>query len=200
MDRVSYALGMGIGTQLKDMGATDINIDDFAQAIKDAIAGNKQLSDAEAQNLVQEFFQEQEKKQRAAAAERFKANKAAGEKYLADNASKDDVKVTPSGLQYVVLKEGNGKKPKSTDTVVCHYEGTLIDGTMFDSSIKRGEPASFALNQVIAGWTEGLQLMQEGAKFRFFIPYHLGYGERGAGPSIPPFSALIFDVELIEVK
>ena len=200
MDRVSYALGMGIGTQLKDMGATDINIDDFAQAIKDAIAGNKQLSDAEAQDLVQEFFQEQEKKQRAAAAERFKANKAAGEKYLADNASKDDVKVTPSGLQYVVLKEGNGKKPKSTDTVVCHYEGTLIDGTMFDSSIKRGEPASFALNQVIAGWTEGLQLMQEGAKFRFFIPYHLGYGERGAGPSIPPFSALVFDVELIEVK
>ena len=200
MDRVSYALGMGIGTQLKDMGATDINIDDFAQAIKDAIAGNKQLSDAEAQDLVQEFFQEQEKKQRAAAAERFKANKAAGEKFLADNASKDDVKVTPSGLQYVVLKEGNGKKPKSTDTVVCHYEGTLIDGTMFDSSIKRGEPASFALNQVIAGWTEGLQLMQEGAKFRFFIPYHLGYGERGAGPSIPPFSALVFDVELIEVK
>ena len=200
MDRVSYALGMGIGTQLKDMGATDINIDDFAQAIKDAIAGNKQLSDAEAQDLVQEFFQEQEKKQRAAAAERFKANKAAGEKYLADNANKDNVKVTPSGLQYVVLKEGNGKKPKSTDTVVCHYEGTLIDGTMFDSSIKRGEPASFALNQVIAGWTEGLQLMQEGAKFRFFIPYHLGYGERGAGPSIPPFSALVFDVELIEVK
>jgi FKBP-type peptidyl-prolyl cis-trans isomerase FklB len=191
---------MGIGTQLKDMGATDINIDDFAQAIKDAIAGNKQLSDAEAQDLVQEFFQEQEKKQRAAAAERFKANKAAGEKYLADNANKDNVKVTPSGLQYVVLKEGNGKKPKSTDTVVCHYEGTLIDGTMFDSSIKRGEPASFALNQVIAGWTEGLQLMQEGAKFRFFIPYHLGYGERGAGPSIPPFSALVFDVELIEVK
>ncbi len=200
MDKVSYALGLGIGSQLKDMGAEDLNIDDFAQAIKDAIAGNKQLSDDEAQDTVQEFFRAQEAKQRAAAADRFKENKAAGEKYLADNAAKDDVHVTPSGLQYMVIKEGNGKKPSATDTVVCHYEGTLIDGKMFDSSIKRGEPASFALNQVIAGWTEGLQLMQEGAKFRFFIPYHLGYGERGAGPSIPPFSALVFDVELIEVK
>jgi FKBP-type peptidyl-prolyl cis-trans isomerase FklB len=106
----------------------------------------------------------------------------------------------PSGLQYQVLKEGNGRKPKATDQVKCHYEGTLIDGTMFDSSIKRGEPATFPLNQVIAGWTEGLQLMQEGAKYRFFIPYNLGYGERGAGASIPPYSTLIFDVELIEVK
>lgn len=200
MDKVSYALGMGIGSQLKDMGAENINIDDFAQAIKDAIADNKQLGDAEAQALVQEFFKEQEKKQRAAAAERFKEGKAAGEKYLAENAKKEEVHVTESGLQYIVIKEGNGKKPKATDTVVCHYEGQLIDGTMFDSSIKRGEPASFGLNQVIAGWTEGLQLMQEGAKYRFFIPYHLGYGERGAGASIPPFSALIFDVELIEVK
>jgi FKBP-type peptidyl-prolyl cis-trans isomerase FklB len=106
----------------------------------------------------------------------------------------------PSGLQYQVLKEGNGRKPKATDQVKCHYEGTLIDGTMFDSSIKRGEPATFPLNQVIAGWTEGLQLMQVGAKYRFFIPYNLGYGERGAGASIPPYSTLIFDVELIEVK
>jgi FKBP-type peptidyl-prolyl cis-trans isomerase FklB len=199
MDKVSYALGMGIGSQLKDMGAENINIDDFAQAIRDAISGSKQLSDDEAQDLVQEFFKEQEKKQRAAAAERFKEGRESGEKYLADNAFKEGVHVTPSGLQYKVLKEGNGKKPKATDTVVCHYEGTLVDGTLFDSSIKRGEPASFGLNQVIAGWTEGLQLMQEGAKYRFFIPYHLGYGERGAGASIPPFSALIFDVELIEV-
>ena len=200
MDKVSYALGLGIGSQLKDMGAEGLNIDDFAQAIKDAIAGNKKLSDDEAQDTVQEFFRAQEQKQRAAAAERFKGNKAAGEKYLADNAAKDNVHVTPSGLQYMVIEEGNGKKPTASDTVVCHYEGTLIDGKMFDSSIKRGEPASFALNQVIAGWTEGLQLMQEGAKYRFFIPYHLGYGERGAGPSIPPFSALVFDVELIKVK
>jgi len=106
----------------------------------------------------------------------------------------------PSGLQYKVLKEGNGKKPKATDSVVCHYEGMLVDGTLFDSSLKRGEPATFPLNQVIKGWTEGLQLMQEGAKYRFFIPYHLGYGEMGAGGSIPPYAALIFDVELIQVK
>lgn len=200
MDKVSYALGLGIGSQLKDMGAEDLNIDDFAQAIKDAIAGNKQLKDDEAQAIVQEFFKAQEMKQRAAAAERFKVNKAEGEKYLAENATKESVHVTASGLQYEVLKEGNGKRPSATDTVVCHYEGTLIDGKMFDSSIKRGEPATFPLNQVIAGWTEGLQLMQEGAKYRFYIPYELGYGERGAGASIPPFSALVFDVELIEVK
>ncbi len=200
MDKVSYALGLGIGSQLKDMGAENLNIDDFAQAIKDALADNKQLKDDEAQVIVQQFFMEQEQKQRAAAAERFQENKTAGEKYLADNAAKENVHVTASGLQYEVLKEGNGKKPSATDTVVCHYEGTLIDGKMFDSSIKRGEPATFPLNQVIAGWTEGLQLMQEGAKYRFFIPYELGYGERGAGASIPPFSALVFDVELIEVK
>jgi len=105
----------------------------------------------------------------------------------------------PSGLQYKVLREGNGKKPKATDQVKCHYEGMLVDGTMFDSSVQRGEPATFPLNGVIAGWTEGLQLMQEGAKYRFFIPYQLGYGERGAGSSIPPFATLVFDVELIEV-
>ena len=201
MDKVSYALGLGIGRQLAQMGAEDLNIDDFAQAIKDIIAGNEpKVSDAEAQTIVQDFFKKQEEKQRAAAAERFKSNKEAGEKYLADNAQKDGVVTLPSGLQYKVLNEGNGKKPKATDTVKCHYEGMLIDGTLFDSSIQRGEPAEFPLNGVIAGWTEGLQLMQEGAKYRFFIPYTLGYGEHGAGQSIPPFSALVFDVELIEVK
>ena len=137
---------------------------------------------------------------RAELAEKGKAAKEAGEKYLAENAKKEGVITSPSGLQYQVLKEGNGRKPKATDSVVCHYEGMLIDGTMFDSSIQRGEPATFGLQQVIAGWTEGLQLMQEGAKYRFFIPYLLGYGESGAGQSIPPFSALIFDVELIEIK
>ena len=201
MNKVSYALGLGIGRQLAQMGAEDLNIDDFAQAIKDIIAGNEpKVSDAEAQTIVQDFFKKQEEKQRAAAAERFKGNKEAGEKYLADNAQKDGVVTLPSGLQYKVLNEGNGKKPKATDTVKCHYEGMLIDGTLFDSSIQRGEPAEFPLTGVIAGWTEGLQLMQEGAKYRFFIPYTLGYGEHGAGQSIPPFSALVFDVELIEVK
>ncbi|MBP3212287.1 MAG: FKBP-type peptidyl-prolyl cis-trans isomerase [Prevotella sp.] len=200
MDKVSYALGLGIGRQLADMGAEGLNIDDFGQAIKDVLQGKKpQLDNREAQMIVQEFFQEQEKKQRAAAAEKHKALKAEGEQYLAENAKKEGVVTLPSGLQYQVLREGNGRKPKATDQVKCHYEGMLVDGTLFDSSIQRGEPATFPLNGVIAGWTEGLQLMQEGAKYRFFIPYHLGYGERGAGGSIPPFSALVFDVELLEV-
>ena len=200
MDKVSYALGLGIGRQLADMGAEGLNIDDFGQAIKDVLQGKKpQLDNREAQMIVQEFFQEQEKKQRAAAAEKHKALKAEGEQYLAENAKKEGVVTLPSGLQYQVLREGDGRKPKATDQVKCHYEGMLVDGTLFDSSIQRGEPATFPLNGVIAGWTEGLQLMQEGAKYRFFIPYHLGYGERGAGGSIPPFSALVFDVELLEV-
>ena len=200
MDKLSYALGLGIGRQLSQMGANSLNIDDFAQAIKDVLEGQPlQVSDSEAQQLVNSFFQDQEAKQRAAAAEKGKVAKESGEKFLAENAKKDGVITLPSGLQYQVLKEGNGKRPKATDRVKCHYEGTLIDGTMFDSSVQRGEPAVFGLNQVIAGWTEGVQLMQEGAKYRFFIPYNLGYGEHGAGASIPPFAALVFDVELIEV-
>lgn len=201
MDKVSYALGLGIGRQLSQMGAQTLDIDDFAQAIKDVLQDKTpSITDAEAQQLVNNFFAEQEAKQREAAAERFKEVKATGEQFLADNAKKDGVVTLASGLQYTVLTEGNGRSPKATDTVKCHYEGTLTDGTVFDSSYRRGEPAEFPLNGVIAGWTEGLQLMKEGAKYRFFIPYTLAYGERGAGQSIPPFSALIFDVELIEVK
>ena len=201
MDKLSYALGIGIGSQLAGMGAKELNIDDFAQAIKDVISGSElKVDNAEAQTLVQNFFQEQEAKQQAAAAEAGKTAKAAGEAFLAENGKKDGVVTLPSGLQYQVLKEGDGKKPSATDQVVCHYEGTLIDGTVFDSSYQRNQPATFGLNQVIAGWTEGVQLMQEGAKYRFFIPYNLAYGERGAGAQIPPFAALVFDVELIEVK
>ena len=201
MDKLSYALGIGIGSQLAGMGAKELNIDDFAQAIKDVISGSQlKVDNVEAQTLVQNFFQEQEAKQQAAAAEAGKAAKAAGEAFLAENGKKDGVVTLPSGLQYQVLKEGNGKKPSATDQVVCHYEGTLIDGTVFDSSYQRNQPATFGLNQVIPGWTEGVQLMQEGAKYRFFIPYKLAYGERGAGAQIPPFAALVFDVELIEVK
>lgn len=200
MDKVSYALGLGIGRQLAQMGASELNIDDFAAAIKDVIAGNElKVSNRESQTIVQDYFRKQEEKLNAERAEKGKAAKAEGEKYLAENAKKEGVVTLPSGLQYMVLKEGNGKKPKATDQVKCHYEGFLIDGTVFDSSIQRGEPAVFPLNQVIAGWTEGLQLMQEGAKYRFFIPYILGYGEGGAGASIPPYAALIFDVELLEV-
>lgn len=200
MDKVSYALGLGIGRQLSQMGADNLDIDDFAKAIKDILAGKKpEIDDAEAQTLVKDFFEKQEAKQRAAAAEKFKETKEKGEAYLAENAKKKGVVTLPSGLQYQVIKEGNGRRPKATDKVKCHYEGMLVDGTLFDSSIQRGEPATFPLNGVIKGWTEGLQLMQEGAKYRFFIPYHLGYGENGAGASIPPFAALVFDVELIEV-
>ena len=200
MDKLSYALGLGIGQQLSQMGANDISAEDFAQAIKDVLQGNElKVSHREAQTIVQDYFQKQEQKLQAQRAEAGKAHKEAGEKYLVENAKKEGVITLPSGLQYQVLKEGNGKKPTAKDTVQCHYEGFLIDGTVFDSSIQRGEPATFPLQQVIAGWTEGLQLMQEGAKYRFFIPYRLGYGEGGAGNSIPPFAALIFDVELIQV-
>ena len=200
MDKVSYALGLNIGKQLASMGAEGLNIDDFAQAIKDVLAGKEQMTMSESQQVVQKFFQEAEAKQRAKAAELGKAAKAEGEKYLAENAKKDGVITTKSGLQYMVLQEGTGKSPKATDSVKCHYEGFLIDGTVFDSSIQRGEPATFPLGGVIAGWTEGLQLMKEGGKTRFFIPYNLAYGESGAAGSIPPYAALIFDVELIEVK
>ena len=200
MDKVSYALGLGIGQQLAQMGASELNIDDFALAIKDVIAGNElKVQHRDAQRIVQEYFAKQEQKINAQRAEQGKVHKEAGEKYLAENAKKEGVVTLPSGLQYQVLKDGNGKKPTAKDTVMCHYEGTLIDGTVFDSSYQRGEPATFPLQQVIAGWTEGLQLMQEGAKYRFFIPYRLAYGEGGAGASIPPFAALVFDVELIQV-
>ena len=200
MDKVSYALGLGIGRQLAQMGANDLNIDDFAAAIKDVLAGNDlKVSNRDAQQIVQDYFAAQEEKLNKERAEKGKVYKEAGEKYLAENAKKDGVVTLPSGLQYQVLQEGNGKKPTAKDSVKCHYEGFLIDGTVFDSSVQRGEPAVFGLQQVIAGWTEGLQLMQEGAKYRFFIPYRLAYGEGGAGASIPPYAALIFDVELIKV-
>ncbi|MFB9898286.1 FKBP-type peptidyl-prolyl cis-trans isomerase [[Hallella] seregens] len=193
MDKVSYALGMSIGHQLQQMNATELNIDDFGQALRDVFAGKAALSEGDAQAAVQAFFDQKSE-------EKAKSGKADGEKFLAENAGKEGVVTLPSGLQYQVLREGNGRKPAATDQVECHYEGTLIDGQVFDSSYRRGETATFGLNQVIAGWTEGLQLMQEGAKYRFFIPYTLGYGERGAGQSIPPFATLIFDVELVKVK
>lgn len=201
MDKLSYALGLGIGQQLKQMGLKDsLVIDDFAASIADVLNDNDlKVSHQEGQAIVNAFFQDIESKQKAAQAEAGKAAKTAGEDFLAENAKKDGVTVTKSGLQYEVLNEGSGKKPKATDTVRCHYEGRLLDGTVFDSSYKRNEPADFGLQQVIAGWTEGVQLMAEGAKYRFYIPYMLAYGEGGAGAMIPPFSTLVFDVELIKV-
>ena len=194
MDKVSYALGIGIGRQLADMGANDIVTEDFAAAMKDVLTGAQlQIDETEAQAMVQEYLQRKGE-------ERLKNVKAEGEAFLADPAKKEGIVTLPSGLQYQVLQEGNGKSPKATDQVKCHYEGTLINGKVFDSSYRRGEPATFPLNGVIAGWTEGLQLMKEGAKYRFFIPFNLAYGTRGAGQDIPPYATLIFDVELIEVK
>lgn len=193
MDKFSYGLGMGIGQNLQSMGIKNMSVEDFVKGLSDVLAGGKtEMTHAEAQKVVNEHF-------RALAEEAYAQNKNAGEAFLGENAKKEGVNVLPSGLQYQVLTEGNGKKPSATDRVQCHYEGTLIDGTIFDSSIKRGEPAVFGVNQVIKGWVEALQLMQEGAKWRLYIPYDMAYGEHGAGEMIPPYSALIFDVELIKV-
>lgn len=201
MDKFSYALGLGIGQQLKQMGLKDtLVIEDFAASIVDVLQDNDlKVSNQEAQVIVSSFFQKKEEEMKAAQAEAGKTAKKEGEAFLAENAKKEGITVTKSGLQYEVLQEGAGKQPKATDTVRCHYEGRLLDGTIFDSSYKRNEPADFGLQQVIAGWTEGVQLMSEGAKYRFYIPYMLAYGEGGAGAMIPPYATLIFDVELIKV-
>lgn len=201
MDKLSYALGLGIGQQLRQMGLKGVlAIDDFAQSITDVLEGNDlKVSNSEAQKIVQTFFAEQEARMNEERAKRGKAEVERGRVFLENNGKRDGVVTTKSGLQYEVLSEGSGRHPKSTDKVQCHYEGRLIDDTVFDSSYRRGEPAVFGLNQVIAGWTEGLQLMGEGAKYRFYIPYLLGYGENGAGEMIPPYATLVFDVELLKV-
>ena len=193
MDKFSYAIGLGIGQNLLSMGAQGINVEDFAQAIADVLNRNElAMSHNEAREIVNKYFMELEEKMNAENIEKGKA-------FLAENAQKEGVVTLPSGLQYEVITEGNGKKPGATDRVKCHYEGTLIDGTLFDSSIKRGQPAVFGVNQVIKGWVEALQLMSEGSKWRLFIPSELGYGAQQAGEMIPPHSTLIFEVELIEV-
>ena len=193
MDKFSYAIGLGIGQNLLSMGAQGINVEDFAQAIADVLNRNETaISHNEAREIVNKYFEELEAKMNAENIEKGKA-------FLAENAKKEGVITLPSGLQYEVITEGNGKKPSATDKVKCHYEGTLIDGTLFDSSIKRGQPAVFGVNQVIRGWVEALQLMSEGSKWRLFIPSELGYGAQQAGEMIPPHSTLIFEVELIEV-
>ena len=201
MDKLSYAMGLNIGLQLKQMGLGNrLEVKDFGDAVNDILQGNAlKLNPDEANSLLNNFFTALENEQNAKNAEAGKAAKSEGEKFLAENAKKPGVVVTASGLQYEVLNEGTGRSPKATDVVRCHYHGTLIDGTVFDSSYQRNQPADFGLNQVIAGWTEGVQLMKEGAKYRFYLPYNLAYGEHGAGASIPPYAALIFDVELLKV-
>ena len=194
MEKLSYALGMVIGHNLKGMGVKNLSQDDFAKAMNDVLTNQTtSLTDQEAQKLVGDFLQKQQE-------EATREIREEGERFLAENAKKEGVVVLPSGLQYTVLTEGTGAQPKATDRVKCHYEGTLTNGQVFDSSYRRGEPAVFPLDGVIAGWTEGVQLMKEGAKYRFFIPYNLAYGERGAGQAIPPYAALVFDVELISIE
>ena len=200
MDKLSYSFGLAIGTQLMDMGAEAINVEDFSQALKDVFTGQPlAVKPEEAQNMVSSFLHEQEIAKRKEMEEKGLKARSEGESFLRDNGKRPGIITTASGLQYEILEEGNGKHPKATDSVKCHYEGRLIDGTVFDSSIRRGEPAVFPLNGVISGWTEGVQLMAEGAKYRFYIPYQLAYGANGAGSSSPPYAALIFDIELIAV-
>ena len=194
MDKISYALGLSMGQNLMSSGVESLNYQDLAAGIEDVLTKQQpKISYQEAQQVLNQFFQELEAKVAGAA-------KAEGEKFLAENAKREGVKVTASGLQYEVLEPSLGQKPKATDTVRVHYEGTLIDGTVFDSSYRRGESITFPLNGVIKGWTEGLQLMSIGSKYKFFIPYQLAYGERGAGQSIPPYAALIFTVELLGIE
>ena len=195
MNKISYALGLGIAHQLKSMGIEDFSVEDFSQSVSDVLADKTPaMTNREAQELLNDYFQKKQKEEAEKAI-------AEGKVFLEANGKREGVTTTKSGLQYEVLTPGKGERsPKATDTVVCHYEGRLVSGKVFDSSYERNQPAEFGLNQVIPGWTEGLQLMSEGAKFRFYIHYLLGYGEQGAGPSIPPYSTLVFDVELISVK
>lgn len=193
MDKLSYAWGLAMGRQLQGMGMKELNVDDFKDAVKAVFDDTEPaVSPEEAQKLIQDYLNDLQSKAEEAA-------KAAGKKFLEENKKKENVKETPSGLQYVVEKEGEGATPTAEDEVTVHYTGRLLDGTVFDSSVNRGEPATFPLNRVIPGWTEGVQLMKEGAKYTFFIPSDLAYGPQGVPGAIPPHSTLIFDVELIKV-
>lgn len=193
MDKLSYALGLSMAQNFKGSGIQQINADDFADALRAVYEDKeKKMTFDEAKQVVQDFFTELEANAGA-------MNEELGKKFLEQNAQQEGVKVTESGLQYLVLKEGDGKKPGPNDVVTVHYTGRLIDGTVFDSSVERGEPATFAVGQVIPGWVEGLQLMSEGAAWRLFIPSNLAYGPHGTGP-IQPNSTLVFDVQLIKVE
>jgi len=199
-DRISYLIGMDIGTNLKNQGV-EVHPEILFQGLKDALSGNKSLlTEKETNETITAFQKEMKAKQEERMKQTSEKNKKEGEAFLAANKKKEGVVTLPSGLQYKVIKKGSGKKPKATDTVTTHYRGKLIDGTEFDSSYKRGEPASFPVNAVIPGWTEALQLMEEGAKWQLFIPSSLAYGEQGAGPQIGPNATLIFEVELISIQ
>lgn len=199
-EKVSYSIGLDIGSTLKRQ-LIDVNEEVLNRGIQDGISGKKPLmNEEEMKEAMQSFQKDMMAKQAAVKKEAATKNAAEGEKFLAENKSKKGVKTTADGLQYVVEKEGTGPSPKATETVKVNYRGTLIDGTEFDSSYKRGEPATFPVNRVIKGWTEALQLMKVGSKYKLFIPANLAYGERGAGSDIGPNSTLIFDVELLGIE
>ena len=200
MDKLSYALGMSIAQSLAQSSVQKLDYEDFKNGVKDSLEGAKPaLSMEEANSVLNDFFAKAEAEANEKQAAMAAAFKEEGESWLKENAKKEDVVVLSSGLQYKVIKQGTGKKPGRTSKVRCHYEGTLTNGMKFDSSYDRNEPAVFGLNQVIKGWTEGLQLMSEGSVYELYIPYQLAYGEAGAHGSIPPCAALVFKVELLEV-
>jgi FKBP-type peptidyl-prolyl cis-trans isomerase FklB len=193
MEKVSYSLGVNVAKSIKSQGLESIDSDAIAKAFKDVFEGNTlEISEEEANIVLQDYFGK-------LANEKQKANVEAGQKFLDENAKREGVVTTATGLQYEVLKEGSGDSPKETDNVTVHYHGTLIDGTVFDSSVDRGQPATFPVNGVIPGWVEALQLMNPGAKYKLFIPSNLAYGERGAGGAIGPNATLVFEVELISI-
>lgn len=201
LDRISYALGLSMGNNFRSSGIKTLGIKDFADGVA-AVFDNAapKMTYDEAKLEIKNFFEALEAEQRAAAAKMGEVNEAAGKQFLDENGKRAEVKTTASGLQYEVLNEGTGKQPVASDRVTVHYTGKLIDGTVFDSSVERGEPATFGVTQVIPGWVEALQMMKEGAKWRLFIPSNLAYGPNGAGNIIGPNSTLIFDVELIKVN
>jgi FKBP-type peptidyl-prolyl cis-trans isomerase FklB len=193
MDKVSYALGLSIGNNFLSSGISNLQLEDFAKGVKDVLADNKpEISYDEAKQVINDYFVKLQQ-------EKSEINRKAGQEFLRINKLKAGVTELPSGLQYEILKQGNGSKPTATDKVKCHYHGTLISGTVFDSSVDRGQPATFGVSQVIPGWVEALQLMNVGSKWRLFIPSELAYGQQGAGEHIGPNSALIFDVELLDI-
>lgn len=194
MDQISYSLGVLLGQNLQQQGIDKVDASILAKAITDVMEGKPlQIEASEANRLVQSHIQAQQSK-------KFEGNIAAGQAFLAENAKRTGVVTLPSGLQYEVMKAGTGRKPLASEKVTVHYHGTLTDGTVFDSSVDRGQPATFGVTQVIQGWVEALQLMPEGSKWKLFIPYNLAYGERGAGPKIGPYSTLVFEVELLKIN
>lgn len=201
LDRISYALGMSMGQNFRSSGIPTIDIADFTAGLS-VVYGNaeQKMTYAEAKNEIQKYFEAMAARQQEEMQAKAKINEEAGIAYLAKNKERKEVLTTPSGLQYEVIKEGNGKQPKANDSVTVHYTGRLIDGTVFDSSVDRGEPATFGVTQVIPGWVEALQMMKEGAQWRLHIPSALAYGPNGAGNAIGPNETLIFDVELIKVN